>query len=81
MDCPWLRRTVQVLLTAIYAAALMREVLSGIAICGCVFPTFNVPLAYHIMFALAVIGVSFKDLPTLLSALVYGRVKKDKVKK
>lgn len=71
MDCPWLRRTVQVLLTAIYAAALMRET------CGGLFgtPTFTVPLAFHVMFGIAVIGISMKDLPALCRAIVFGKVK------
>ena len=75
-DCPWMRRLVQVLLTATYIAALTREVLGGMKICGCEFPDFSVPLAYHIMFALAVVGVSVKDLPALIKAIVYGKAKK-----
>jgi len=76
MDYPWLRRTVQVILTAVYAAALVREVLGGVTICGCSFPDFNVSLAFHIMFGIAVIGISIKDVPGLVRAILYGKVKK-----
>jgi len=65
-----------VLLTAIYAAALVRETLSGMTICGCVFPAFTVPLAYHVMFGIAVVGISIKDLPSIIRAVTYGKVKK-----